>query len=281
MQCQGRFAKTEAFFEGRLHRNKPLLFLLPSRCRASAISEALCQGCLTKRESTNNSLEKRGNKYIPNQGSLLHGTILEPIPDWSRLYNGVWFQKQIDNGYTLTEETRMKVEEALKILNGDMEMPKVPVLKPLKPVKEKVVKEKVVKATKKKVEHVPVPVEPEPLALPVPEKKKMARKTIKKEPNQEPNQEPLKEEPVEPKPEPQPEPVKEPKAKKQPKKPTPFKVLNETPLDVEFVEVKVRPTEIDGRKVYVGDRDKVYDLKFNYLGRKKDEEIDSSYPDSD
>lgn len=52
-------------------------------------------------------------------------------------------------------------------------------------------------------------------------------------------------------------------------------------LPVETVrEIKVRKREIDGRSLYLGPKDKVYDLKFKYLGRLKEEKI-VSFPDSD
>jgi hypothetical protein len=52
-------------------------------------------------------------------------------------------------------------------------------------------------------------------------------------------------------------------------------------LPVETVrEIKVRKREIDGRSLYLGPKDKVYDLKFKYLGRLKEEKI-ASFPDSD
>ena len=50
----------------------------------------------------------------------------------------------------------------------------------------------------------------------------------------------------------------------------------------EEVEINVRRIDIDGRTVYYNSsKDKVYDMKFNYIGRKKGDTIDSSFPDSD
>jgi hypothetical protein len=57
---------------------------------------------------------------------MLHGRIGEPIPPWSRLYKGPWFQKQIEAGYTLSEETRKKAEamyKAASIKTVVVEMP--------------------------------------------------------------------------------------------------------------------------------------------------------------
>jgi len=109
----------------------------------------------------------------------------------------------------------------------------------------------------------------------------MAKKKV--EPKPEPKPEPK----VEPKPEPKPEPVAKPLPRPPPKKkiaePTAF--IDSTPQpEVEILTIKVKPTEIDGRKVYLSNlKDKVYDLKYNYLGRynRKADRIETAYPDSD
>jgi len=41
---------------------------------------------------------------------MFHGRINEPIPPWSRLYHGSWFQKQLEAGYTLSSETQKRAE---------------------------------------------------------------------------------------------------------------------------------------------------------------------------
>jgi hypothetical protein len=53
--------------------------------------------------------------------------------------------------------------------------------------------------------------------------------------------------------------------------------------DPTVIKVSVRKTEIDGRSLYVGPKDKVYDLKFKYLGRwnRREDRVDTTYPDSD
>jgi hypothetical protein len=75
-------------------------------------------------------------------------------------------------------------------------------------------------------------------------------------------------------------PVAAPK-KRQPKQAAPVAVIAPQEVPVECVrEIKVRRREIDGRSLYLGPKDKVYDLKFKYLGRLKEEAI-VSFPDSD
>jgi hypothetical protein len=84
--------------------------------------------------------------------------------------------------------------------------------------------------------------------------------------------------------------VTAPVKKRQPKKVDPVQLASspvaiipnpteEVPIEA-IKEIKVRKREIDGRSLYVGQKDKVYDLKFKYLGRLKDDTI-IAFPDSD
>ena len=53
----------------------------------------------------------------------------------------------------------------------------------------------------------------------------------------------------------------------------------ELPVDSVRV-IKVRKREVDGRTLYLGPKDKLYDKQFRYQGRLKEEAI-VSFPDSD
>jgi hypothetical protein len=295
MQCIGRIpAKDEVYFTTgpRLHRNKPLLYLLPKRCPQLA-TDTLCAHCIHKRDATAASIEKRGNKYIPNQGSLLHGTILEPIPIWSRLYKGVWYTQQIEAGYTLEPDVLEKAENAHADTHkeGDyacIEMPKKKVEMPVMPVKAEEVPVKPKRKFKKKVaEDVVQVVEPpvvepqvvEPQVAP----KRMAKKKVST---------PVVPTPAVPTPAvPTLAPIVAPPVKCVPTpKPTKAtlpvaigKITDVTAVVPSVVlEIKVKKTTLDGRSVYINyQNDKVYDMKFNYIGRSKDTTIDSSFPDSD
>jgi len=281
MQCLGRLvAKETIYFDGaatpRLHRNKPLLFLLPKQCSNTQDTGDLCVNCNSRNKATRDSLEKREGKYIPNQACLLHGTIIEPIPDWSRLYKGGWWNKQVENGYTLSEET-LKRAEAYKDAEQQIDMKQVDASPKPK-----------VRMTRKRITAVPNS-SPQIILPPVvPVVVKAAAPVVKAAPIV------LKAAPVIVKaaaPVPVPvtpvTPVK--KERKAPKKAptkevTPqFKVTNTIPLiPLEEIEIEVERTEINGRAVWLNKaKDKVYDLKYNYIGRKKDDTIDSSFPDSD
>jgi hypothetical protein len=100
----------------------------------------------------------------------------------------------------------------------------------------------------------------------------------------------VKPEPKAPKPKAQPKPkvvlkvVAETKAepKPEPKPTAPVAIIpnptQEVPVN-SVREIKVKKQEVNGRSVYVGPKDKVYDLKFKYLGRLKETILD--FPDSD
>ena len=87
---------------------------------------------------------------------------------------------------------------------------------------------------------------------------------------------------------PLPNPVPKPKrqSKKVVAKTTPIiGIVAPTPLeDPTVVKIAVKKVVIDGRDLYVSEqKDKVFDLKFQYLGRwnRKEDRIDTTYPDSD
>ena len=282
MQCQGRLvSKDIVYFDTsgpRLHRNKPLLFLLPKRCSQIAES-SLCANCNLKLDATKKSLEKRAGKYIPNQACLFHGSISEPIPEWSRIYKGPWWLKQSESGYTLTEETLEKAQtaynDAHKDIEGTIDMAKGTKYTKVSPEavaspKRKMTRKKIPVAVEPAVEPVPpivAPVAPVPPVPPI---------VVPVAPV--PPVTPIVTVPV----------VKKPKriAKKvtiAQQAELLVKITNPLPIiPTEILEVEIEKIEIDGRSVwYNKEKDKVYDLKYNYLGRKKDDAIDSSFPDSD
>ena len=315
-RCAGRrTAVDDVSFESgpRLHKKKPLLFLLPRRCLSSVnVHHTLCQECDERRIATEKQLVKRAGKYIPNQATMLHGLIHQDIPTWSRIYRGPWWKEQIQKGYTMSKDVEATADEADRLAKEEgipIDMPpkksadkppaaprkkKGPVQEPVQePVKEPIQEpirepvqepvEKVVKkrVTKKKVS-APVPtLEPVVPTLervveePPPPKKSRPKKTKKDPETLAPLIEPL---------------VtmlhrtsgfmnREDSAKTLLKKgiicPT------KDPIEPIIKTISVRPIEIDGRTLYLGPNDKVFDTKFHYVGRYDEGTIDITYPDSD
>jgi hypothetical protein len=290
MQCLGRLPSKELVYftaEGpRLHRNKPLLFLIPKRCSGVGEQNGLCAHCISKRTATHNSLERRGTKYIPNQGCLLHGTIIEPIPEWSRLYKGAWWSKQVEDGYSMSPETLEKSEQAFCSTHKDVDT-KIDMKLAIAKEVVKPVKEPRQRMTRKKISTPVVAAVIAPIVIP-PVKQVVApviAPIIKAPPSVVKVDTPVAVT--------HPPPVKKQakRAKAPPKtlpapltsSQTPFRITNTTPIiPTEVVEVEVVKIEIDGRQLWLDKaKDKVYDLKYNYLGRIKDDTIDSSFPDSD
>ena len=292
MQCIGRLCSKEVVYftaEGpRLHRNKPLLFLLPKRCSTSVGEQnGVCAQCNSKQTATRNSLEKRGTKYIPNQGCLLHGTIIEPIPEWSRLYKGGWWSKQIEDGYSMSPETLEKSEQAFCTTHKDVDTKIDMKLANAKEV-PKSIKEPRQRMTRKKVSTPIIAITVAPIVIP-PVVKPVVAPAVKVAPVVTPVVAPVVAPPVVAAPVLVKKQAKRAKAAPKAVPPPstdveiPFRVTNTTPIiPTEVIEVEVVKIEIDGRQLWLDKaKDKVYDLKYNYLGRIKDDTIDSSFPDSD
>lgn len=302
-RCQGRKTTPKSaplFFETgpRLHRSKPLSYLGIVRCTNEA--DDLCAACLDRQKATAYQLEKRAGKYIPNQETMFHGRMGEPIPKWSRLEGGEWFQAQLAAGYTLPNAHK-------EIATSPVGMNDV-----VAPVIKKVVRRKKVASAE--------PPKPEPVAAPAPSP---AAPTTKK-------REPKKVGKVAA-PEPMPpqatmlhttsgfvgrEEAKAPVKPKRTKKvaavtteitevvPIPMGQVNETTKpkrvfkpkktvigiveaasdDIPVTKIQVKKEEIAGRSVYVAEtKDKVYDMSYAYLGRwnRKEGCVDTTFPDSD
>lgn len=214
------------------------LFHIPIRCETIAKNGDLCDSCFAKYTKTQERVRDITGTTIKGMlPSYLMGRVTEPIPFWSRLYDGAWYRLKIQEGCKVSEQVMAKAKKAAAVAYDGVEA-----------------------------------VEPQPMPA-------GARKTKAKAaaPIAAPVTE-IIEAPVAAK-------------KRQPKKvavvaaPTGSpvaEILNPTQeLPVESVrEIKVRKREVDGRSLYVGPKDKVYDLKFKYLGRLKDDKI-VDFPDSD
>lgn len=302
-RCQGRKTTPKSaplFFETgpRLHRSKPLSYLGIVRCTNEA--EDLCAACLDRQKATAYQLEKRAGKYIPNQETMFHGRMDEPIPKWSRLEGGEWFQAQLAAGYTLTNAHKEIATSAVGM--NDV----------VAPVIKKVIRRKKVASTE--------PQKLEPVAAPAPSP--AAPTTKKREPKKVgiiPIPEPIAPQvtmlhttsgfvgredakaPVKPKrtkktvavtteiTEVVPIPLGEVKAAPKPKrvfnpKKAVIGIVEVAADDIPVTKIQVKKEEIAGRSVYVAEtKDKVYDMSYSYLGRwnRKEGRVDTTFPDSD
>ena len=296
-RCQGRKTTPKSaplFFETgpRLHRSKPLSYLGIVQCANEA--EDLCVACLDRQKATAYQLEKRAGKYIPNQETMFHGRMSEPIPKWSRLEGGEWFQAQIVAGYAVSNAHKEIATSPVEM--GDVAAP--PVIK------------KLIRRKKVAVASTETP-KPEPVALPTTKKREpkkvgvmliseplvpppvtmlhatsgfVGREDVKPKRTK---KVPVAVSPeiteVVPIPMDQVKAVPKPKRVFKPKKKV-IGIVDVSADDIPVTKIQVKKEEIGGVSVYVAEtKDKVYDLSYSYLGRwnRKEGRVDTTFPDSD
>ena len=220
------------------------LFHLPLRCERMTRSGDLCDMCAEKEEKTKAKLVGITGRTIGGAlPSYLMGRVTEPIPYWSRMYGGEWYNLKIEEGCTLSEENMVKVKAAVEKAYEGVEQ----VAPEVAPGKARKVK------AKAKVE-APTEAPPEVKA----EKILENLPTVKAPPA--------------------------PKRRVNAKKQILPQGIVEGEIDIsehEIVRITVEKREVDGRSLYLDPvKDKLYDMKFKYVGRLKEGAI-VDHPDSD
>jgi len=283
MQCKGRITLERGNvakykFSDSDGKESRFGFFLPSRC--PSVGAELCKACDERQKKIPERLQKwKGS--MQNQSDQCHGLITEALPDWSRIYGGAYYKKMTGKGLTVSKEVMEKVEEALanayKGVEGNTDM-----------------------APRKKVDATAVETVVGPVLASVPLDPFEPVESVKKKPGRKPKAVAPPKTPtviealntveeVKPTLVPVSVPVLAPTKKNQPKKVTkPITALvNPVALKAEdftVVKIPLKKIEIDGRKVYLqSDKDKVFDLKFNYLGRydRREDAIVTGYADTD
>lgn len=236
------------------------------RCKNKADGE-LCASCLVKQGRIPELLEKwKGS--MQNQSEQLHGLVGGPIPEWSRIYKGPYYESKIRGGWTVSDDTLTVAEAAHK----DVELCSTE-MAPRKKIVEAEPKVEVKAEPEPKAEVKPEPeaeLKPKPEAELKPKSKPKAKKSIAKSTAKAPS-----------------------KATKAPSKAPSKATKAATPIQ-DFIGVvdpipltgcsivKLKKIEIDGRTVYLNPlKNKLFDMEFDYIGRYTDNKIDSSYPESD
>lgn len=242
-QCLGRYVKDGS--KGMLSFEDGGLFHLPLRCPMMTRSGDLCDGCAAKELKTAEKVKEiRGTTISGPHPSYLMGRVTDPVPYWSRLYDGAWFRLKMESGCRVSEENMAKIRKAVsEAYEG------VTTVEPA-PMPEGVRKMKTVKKAA-------VPVAVAPVAAPVP---------------------------VAPVAAPVPVPVKRRANVKKPLSDEPLARVEGPVVDISdhtVINIKVRKQEVDGRLYYLDPKkDKLYDMKFKYAGRLKEGAI-VNHPDSD
>ena len=274
-QCLGRLVKDTPKGVWMLSFEEGGYFHLPIRCEQISRNGDLCLDCQVKEQKTREKVENITGTTIKGMlPSCLHGRVTEPIPFWTRLYDGEWFRLKMESGCTISESTMEKIKVAVdRAYEGVETAPPEPM--PGKARKIRAKKEVVAPPPQEAVKKAGRP------------KKVMATST----PPTEVVQAPIAPAPVAP------APVAPAKVKRAPKrvnvaaaKAAPasasaaYGIVNPDipPLPVENVyEIEVRKIDVGGRTLYYhSEKEKLYDSKFTYIGRLKDGQVES-FPDSD
>lgn len=111
-QCLGRYVKDGS--KGMLSFEDGGLFHLPLRCPMMTRSGDLCDGCAAKELKTAEKVKEiRGTTISGPHPSYLMGRVTDPVPYWSRLYDGAWFRLKMESGCRVSEENMAKIRKAV------------------------------------------------------------------------------------------------------------------------------------------------------------------------
>jgi len=235
-QCLGRYVKDGPKGVNMLSFEDGGLFHIPLRCPMITRSGDLCDGCTAKETKTLEKIKDiRGTTIGGPHPSYLMGRVTDPVPYWSRIYDGAWFRLKIESGCRISEENMVKVRKAVaEAYEG------VTTVEPA-PLPANARKVKTVPKAPEPVQPVEVEVKPKTMR----KKKEPVQKTVTDEPLARVGTNPVD-------------------------------ATNDT-----VIHIKVRKQEVDGRLFYLDPKkDKLYDMKFKYMGRLKDGAI-VAHPDSD
>jgi len=247
------------------------VFHIPYRCEKMTRNGDLCEACETKEKKTMEKVAKISGSTIQGMlPSYLNGRVTEPIPFWSRLYDGAWYRLKISSGSTVSEDTMARARKAAAVAYEGVEVVEPQAMPGTRKPRAKKVVAAVAAVAVAPVAAAHVAVAPAPVAAPVVPVVVAA-----------------------PVPAPAPTPAAPPApVKKAQRKVTKAKepinavaavaTLDPVELPVEDThEVYARVVEVDDRKLYLAPKkQKLYDLKFKYIGRLKDGKI-VAFPDSD
>ena len=227
------------------------VFHIPYRCEKMTRNGDLCEACETKQKKTMEKVAKISGSTIQGMlPSYLNGRVTEPIPFWSRLYDGAWYRLKISSGSTVSEDTMARARKAATVAYEGVEVVEPQAMPGTRKPRAKKVVAATAAAPVAAVAAAPVVA---PAVAPV-----AAAAPVKKAPR------------------------KAPKAKEAVATVAAVATLDPVELPVEDThEVYVRVVEVDERKLYLAPKkQKLYDLKFKYIGRLKDGKI-VAFPDSD
>ena len=94
-----------------------LYFHIPFRCDKMGLENGLCVYCLERERQTDEKVVAAGGAAISaTHQSLLHGRVGEPIPSWSHIFGGAWFNLKMESGYTISTAAMTRVKKAVEAI---------------------------------------------------------------------------------------------------------------------------------------------------------------------
>lgn len=274
-------------------------FHIPYRCEKRSIKDGLCEFCIAKERRTEERVEEAAGGMIKRglHSGLLHGRVGDPVPPWSRIFGGEWYNLKLAAGCTVSEETMARAKKAVAETGG------VGVAVPMPPLEGAPVPVKAAKKPGRKPKMVAEATEaPAVAAGPVQTKLSLAelRAAAAAQKAAAAVAAPVAEKveaavaapaPAAPPKKIAPKKTGARKAEAAAAAAAPLEIATafveqtaESPVE-DVVEIKVRRLELDGGRTYYLDskKQKLYDMKFKYVGRYSAEkgEVDRSFPDSD
>jgi hypothetical protein len=81
------------------------------RCRKKAVLDGGCYDCLNKEENNKRIYKIDGHKLYDKDGKriwqtrVIHRKGAQPLPSWSQIDGGVWFETMLKNGFTKQIDT--------------------------------------------------------------------------------------------------------------------------------------------------------------------------------
>lgn len=271
-------------------------FHIPYRCEKRSIRDGLCEFCIAKERRTEERVEEAAGGMIKRglHSGLLHGRVGDPVPQWSRIFGGEWYNLKVAAGCTVSEDTMGRAKKAVAEAGG------IPAVAPVevKAAKKPGRKPKVAAEAAGTAATTEGPVQTK-LSLAELRAAAAAQKVAAETAPAAAVAVPVAEKAVAVAP---PTAAAAPPKKISPKKAVkaattvvaathPLEIATafveqtaESPVE-DVVEIKVRRLELDGGRSYYLDskKQKLYDMKFKYVGRYSAEkrEVDRTFPDSD
>ena len=120
VQCEGRLVRDAPKGEWMLpFEGGDTWFHVPIRCDRMGVVGGLCTSCYERDVRTQKKAEEmKGTAIGAMHPSLLHGRVGEPVPFWSHIVGGAWFNLKLEAGYRVNEAVMARAKKAVEAAEG-------------------------------------------------------------------------------------------------------------------------------------------------------------------